>query len=237
MGLKIIEKKTYVFKPEISHCPFCGARLVYRHTVSNKVIQFSSGVFIRVKNLGYHCPNEKCKHYGFIFTSFTASKLCIKGYTYSSKVLAMIYYYKVHHIGREKICDVLISKGLQISDRNIDLISKQMQKNVQKNYLESINEIYPKLMKEFGEIWLSIDFISVEDSIFVSVRDCFHSYQIGMHFFSSLEDKQLKVVLKKYFHPNYLITKVATVRKITKSFEVLKEVCSENIKFFHYIKM
>ena len=78
-------ENTKVYKPEVSRCPLCGSKLKYRYTVSNKVIQFYNGHYTRVKNLGYSCTNELCKDNSVIYTSQTASKLCIKGYTYSSR--------------------------------------------------------------------------------------------------------------------------------------------------------
>ena len=43
---KLKENLCKSYKPEILNCPFCKTKLIYKHAVSNKVIQFSNGRFI-----------------------------------------------------------------------------------------------------------------------------------------------------------------------------------------------
>ena len=53
--MKINAKAVKVYKPEILTCPKCGNNLKYVYTISNRVVQFSSGKAFRIKNLGYKC--------------------------------------------------------------------------------------------------------------------------------------------------------------------------------------
>ena len=79
--MKVKAKAVKIYKPEIMLCPRCKNSLKYVYTVSNRVVQFSSGKIFRIKNMGYKCPN--CNDN--VFFSLTALKLAFKGYTYSAK--------------------------------------------------------------------------------------------------------------------------------------------------------
>ena len=57
MGKKVVETAVKIYKPEILACPFCNSALKYKYTISNKVVQFTSGKIFRIKNLGYGCLN------------------------------------------------------------------------------------------------------------------------------------------------------------------------------------
>ena len=99
-------KAVKVYKPEIMVCPKCKSPIKYVYTVSNKKVQFSSGKIFRIKNMGYKCP--KCND--DVYFSLTATKLALKGHTYSAKVACMIEYYKSLGYSRDKICDILLNK-------------------------------------------------------------------------------------------------------------------------------
>ena len=115
-NMKLETKVVKIYKPEILLCPKCKEKLKYTYTVSNKVVQFTSGKAVRIKNMGYLCKN--CND-GNVYFSQTATKLCFKGYTYSAKTVCMIDYYKNQGLSRDAICDILTQKGFYISDRNV----------------------------------------------------------------------------------------------------------------------
>ena len=166
-----MKEVTRVYKPEITNCPICNTKLIYRYTTSNKVIQFFNGTKYRIKNLGYSCPNLECKASDTIFTSQTASKFCIKGYTYSAKVITFITILKEKGWSREKICARLDLMGIDISDRNIDNIVKKEESLINSNYLENIKREYEYMYSHYGQIRISIDSLVVGDTRCVSIRD------------------------------------------------------------------
>lgn len=235
MSGKLVTKRIKNYKPEIKTCPFCGSKLVYKHTVSNKIIQFSSGSYIRVKNLGYACSNEECENKSFIFSSQTASKLCVRGYTYSAKVLAMIYHYKEKHYSRDRICDMLAELGIQISDRNIDIIYTKYHEIMQIDYLGMIEQSYEKMQKYFKEIRIAIDFIRVEDHLFISIRDSFWNEQIGMHYLYAENEDKITNILKAYICDRK-ITYITTIRPQTKSFHFISELADKETKILFFSK-
>ncbi len=232
-----IKEKTKIYKPEITHCPLCGTKLMYRYTVSNKVIQFYDGGSSRVKNLGYSCSNPDCTHPEIIYTSQTASKLCIKGYTYSAKVLATISYYKQKHMSRDEICDKLVEQGIEISDRNIDIIYEKYKEKLEMDYKKNIDVEYNYMMREYGQIMISIDAISIDDgkAKLVSVRNFFTSNQIGLHLFEEKSPNDYDF-LDEYLDKKWNITVIATVRRITGFFPEVEKRAKADVKYIHYLK-
>ncbi len=229
-------ERTKIYKPEFALCPLCGSKLKYRYTVSNKVIQFSTGAYVRVKNLGYSCKNDECIDNSVIYTSQTASKLCVKGYTYSAKVLALIYILKMEHKSRDEICDYLAYFGIEISDRNIDIIHDKYQLMLNMDYKKNIELEYSYMMRHYGQIRLSIDSITVEEYQVVSIRDSFNSHQIGLHIFKIGDEEPLKKVLEEYVsNPN--IKSIVTVRSFTNFFKILKEVVNRDMEYYYFEKM
>lgn len=234
MAGKITPGKTKTYKPEIMTCPFCGHKLAYKYTVSNKVIQFTSGHYIRVKNLGYACPS--CEHSDKVYFSQTANKFCVKGYTYSAKIIAMIYYYKEANYSRDQICDLLWGIGIEISDRNVDMIYQKYKLNFDIDYEANIISHYEAMMKEYKEVRLSIDHISVEDTMFLSVKDFFTGEQIGLHQFKGLNDPVFLSLVEKYLDHKYPITYIVTVRPIFEFYTILQKYAKKDTKFIAYYK-
>ncbi len=227
--------KTKIYKPEINYCPLCGSKLKYRYTISNKVIQFSSGKFIRVKNLGYSCKNPDCLDDSVIYSSQTASKLCVKGYTYSAKVLALILVLKMKGKSRDEICDHLASLGVIMSDRNVDIINEKYGFVLNSDYLANIKVEYEYMMHRFKQIRISIDSLKVEDKRVVSIRDSFNNNQIGLHIFDINDIEGLKKILDLYIN-NINVKSITTVREITQFYKILKEVLNHEVEFYHFEK-
>jgi len=226
---------TRPYKPEITKCPVCGARLMYRYTVSNKVIQFSNGSKIRVKNLGYSCSNQDCKANDVIYTSQTASKFCLKGYTYSAKIIAYITILKMKGISREKICAKLSLMGIDISDRNVDKIAEKELENLKIDYKKNIEVEYLYMISHYNQVRISIDSIVVEGIRIISVRDSFHNHQIGFHLVD-LEDKETQKAILHEYVDNPKLTCITTVRRCTDFFRMLNSVVNRDMEYISFIK-
>ncbi|MCR5787245.1 MAG: hypothetical protein K6G28_06050 [Acholeplasmatales bacterium] len=226
---------TKVYKPEIEKCPICGSKLAYRYTVSNKIIQFSSGNKSRIKNLGYSCVNQDCPASDVIFTSQTASKFCIKGYTYSAKVIALITILKNEGYSREKICAELALLGVEISDRNIDNIYEREKALLSADYKKNIETEYEFMANHYGQIRLSIDSLTINGKRVVSIRESFHNHQIGLHLFDEEDTESVKKILHEYVDDKR-ITCITTVRKMTDFFKILDKVVNRDMEYHHFIK-
>lgn len=208
MGKKICEKATKIYKPEILVCPFCNSKLKYKYTVSNKVVQFTSGKYFRIKNLGYGCPN--CND--IVYFSQTANKLCFKGYTYSAKIVCMIDYYKSLYKGREEICDILVSKGIEISDRNVDVLYEKFLNYYNQDYDSLIHESFSNMQKRFNEVRISIDLITINQVYYVIIYDYFTSDKLAIWKFNSFDE--MRSMFKRYLTNNFNITYIVTIRNI-----------------------
>ncbi len=225
-----------IYKPEIEVCPFCGAKLKYKYAVSNKIIQFSHGEKRIIKNLGYACPNDECIHKDLIYTSQTASKLCVKGYTYSTKVLATIMYYKMIHKSRDKILNILSNDNIDISDRNIDIIYKKLKKLYEMDYKENIKETYKSMIDTYGKIMLSIDSIMLPNSYrVISIKSFYTSEYIGIHILKIKEDKDYDF-LDDYLK-GYDISLIVTVRPGGQVYPQIKKRVKSGCKITSYIKI
>lgn len=224
---------TRVFKPEYDICPFCGSKIDYCHAVSNKVIQFSTGEIYHTRNLGYRCSNTNCKHNNLVFTSTTANKYCERGYTYSSKLLLYIYYQRKNGISRKDLQAELEKKNIVISDRNIDNIYKHYKEILDKNY--DINKEYEIMNEKYDGVYLSIDFIKIKTSMFISIRDMFSRKQIGLFEMESSDIESEYRILSNYIL-NKEIKQIATVRKHLIHFKLINQLANKNVKFIIFEK-
>ena len=227
----MINEKIKVYKPELLDCPICKGKLKYAYATSNKLVQFSKGNKVRVKNLAYFCPN--CNN-GITYISNTANKLAFKGYSYSSKIICMIDYYKSCHMSRDKICDVLESKGIEISDRNIDIIAKMFLDYLDMDYDKKIRDSYKEMVETYSEVRLSIDCIRVFDLAYV----IFYNYFTGeiMAIWKFHDDSEIEFMLNKYINISDKLTTIITVRPGRRLYSILKNITPKDIKFISYEK-
>ena len=235
MGKKIKENAVKIYKPEILKCPKCKAKLKYKYTLSNKVVQFTSGKYFRIRNLGYGCI--ECND-GITYFSQTANKMCFKGYTYSAKIICTIAYYKNLKYSREEICNILAGMGIEISDRNIDILYKKFLEVISHNYEEDINNAYQKMMDTFGEIRISIDLITIKEKIFVILYDFFTGDRLGLWTFNTVDDPKLDECLKTFIRKDLNITHIATVRQLNNSrfVPLIKSLAPKETSFFSFTK-
>ncbi len=225
---------TKVYKPEITNCPLCGAKLKYRYTVSDKKIQFSHGEITRIKNLGYSCSNMDCTHPEYIYVSHTARKMCFKGYTYSSKILLEIIHYKQLHKSRDAIADMLASVGVEISDRNVDIIYEKLNPFFTMDYKKNIEVNYEMMERECDGIFLSIDSIHLDDGYrFFSIRNFFTSDTIGCHIVKNGDYS----ILDDYLRKDLNIKMIITIRPIFDTFDEIKKRAPENTIFKAFEKI
>lgn len=227
-------KATKIYKPELLTCPICNNNLKYCYTISNKVVQFSSGKTIRIKNLGYKCPS--CNDN--VFFSQTANKLAFKGYTYSAKVICMIDYEKtINHRGRETICDILDNKNIEISDRNVDIIHKKFKEIYDQDYDKIIKEAYKEMMDKFNEIRISLDLITVNEISYVIMYDFFTGNILAIWKFNGMDDPKLIETLSKYINDEYNITTIFSVRGyVSKFVPIIKSLAPKGTKVYPFLK-
>lgn len=226
---------TKVYKPEIKTCPLCGAKLKYRYTVSNKVITFTNGKKIRIKNLGYSCTNENCLDNTEIYVSQTAVKLCMKGYTYSAKILAEIAILKHKKISRDMICNRLALSGVEISDRNIDIIYQKYEQILNRDYRQELAKQYKEMIEKYKQIRLSIDSILYDTYRVITVRNSFNNEIIGNHIMDENDSEGHKQLLVEYINNPY-VKEIITTRKTTDFYKKLISSLSHEVKVISFEK-
>ena len=230
--MKVKAKAVKIYKPEIMLCPRCKNSLKYVYTVSNRVVQFSSGKIFRIKNMGYKCPN--CNDN--VFFSLTALKLAFKGYTYSAKLSCMVEYYKSKNLTREKICDMFAEKDIEISDRNIDMLYNKVRSYIDMDYDAKILEAYSEMMNKFNEIRICLDLITIEKTVYIVMYSYFSGDIIALWKFDSIDDEGIVELLKKYCDEKYNITTIVTIRPQFKFYGIIKENVPSKVKLISYSK-
>lgn len=235
MGNKIQENAVKNYHPEIINCPFCNTKMKYKYAISNKVVQFTSGKYFRVRNLGYSCPN--CND-GRVYFSQTANKLCFKGNTYSAKILCLIDYYKTKHLGREGICDILATKGIEISDRNVDSLYKKFLVFLNQDKDSLIFNAYETMQNEYNQIRLSIDCISVESKRYIIMYNYFSGEKLAIWKIDKLEINSFENVIGKYINDSYNIKVIISIRNLKggEFIPLLKKLAPKTCEFYSYEK-
>lgn len=222
-----------IYKPEILTCPICGEKLYYRYAVSNKLVYFSSGKHMRIKNLGYSCP--KCDN-NYVYVSQTANKLAFKGYTYSAKIVCIIDKMKENRVSRESICDYFYTKNIEISERNIDNLYHKIKQYKSQDYKNNINDAYKSMMEKYNQIRLSIDIITVSGSIYMIVYDYFTTNILAIRVFESICDEKVKLFLEEFIRKDLNITYIASIRRDSSFIPILKNLCPQHTKIIHFNK-
>ncbi len=108
------------YRPELSACPHCGARLRYSHPVWAKAIQSLQRVE-HVTNLGFRCANPSCWFPRTVYRSARAEACQVKGSGYGLDVVAEIGALRFgQHRTREEIWRYLDQEtAVRISERHV----------------------------------------------------------------------------------------------------------------------
>jgi transposase len=108
------------YRPELTHCPHCGAGLVFSHAVWAKPVQFLAGPE-HLTNLGYRCPNPACPFPRAVYRSARAEARQVRGSGYGLEVIVRVGQLRFqHHRTRDEIWQTLHEQtGLQLSERHV----------------------------------------------------------------------------------------------------------------------
>jgi hypothetical protein len=108
------------YRPELTHCPHCGGRLVFHHAVWAKPVQFLTGPE-HLANLGYRCGNPSCPCPRAVYRSAQAEARQMRGSGYGLDVVARVGWLRFQqHRTREEIWRQLREDaGLQVSERHV----------------------------------------------------------------------------------------------------------------------
>lgn len=223
-----------VYKPEILNCPICGSKLAYCYSVSNKLIYFSSGKRMRIKNLGYKCTS--CND-TTTYVSQTANKFCFKGYSYSVKLISTIALMKEQGLSRDAICDYLYNKGVEISDRNIGNLYSKFKEFCNVDYKKNIQNAYTSMLEKYNQIRLSIDMVKVFDEYIIFVYDYFSTELLSVKRFKETELDIMEEYFKDFLNEELCITVICTIRKDGVLHPILRKLVNKNVKFIPYIKL
>jgi hypothetical protein len=150
------------YRPELTNCPHCGAKLVYSHAVWAKAIQFLEGTEY-VSNLGFRCANPECQFGRTVYRSAEAEARQIKGSGYGLDIVARIGYLRFNqHRTREEIWAELREKSaVQICERHVQNLLEVYLALLRASQQEP-GERLAGVVKEHGGIILSLDGLQPE---------------------------------------------------------------------------
>ena len=100
----------------------------------------------------------------------------------------------------------------------------------------SIFKAYDDMLADFNEIRLSIDVITIENSVFILIYNFFSSELLCIKEFSSIKDPLIKEFFSKYINENLKLSVVISIRKDMFFIPMLKSICPANTKFIAYQK-
>jgi transposase len=150
------------YRPELTSCPWCGAGLVYSHSVWAKWVQSLDSIE-HVTNLGYRCPAAECPGHGAVFRSARAEARQVKGSSYGVDVIAHIgaLRFGQHHTRTEIWHHLNTETVVQISDRHVQ--------NLLETYLallrasqQDLATLLAPTIAEHGGIIVSLDGLQPE---------------------------------------------------------------------------
>jgi hypothetical protein len=124
------------YRPELTHCPHCGAVLRWSHPVWAKPIQFLSGPE-HVTNLGFRCSNPGCAFGRTVYRSARAEARQVRGHGYGLDVVGRIGHLRfTEHRTREEIWRRLHEEhAVAITERHV----------------QHLLEVYLALLRASGE--------------------------------------------------------------------------------------
>jgi hypothetical protein len=108
------------YRPELTACPHCGARLAFSHAVWAKPVQFLTGPE-HLANLGYRCSDPACPFPRAVYRSARAEARQVRSTGYGLDVVARVGWLRFHeHRTRAEIWQALREEaGLQLSERHV----------------------------------------------------------------------------------------------------------------------
>ena len=150
------------YRPELTTCPHCGAKLVYSHAVWAKPIQFIERIEY-VSNLGFRCENPECPFARAVYRSAQAEARQVKGSGYGLDVVARIGYLRFsQHRTRQEIWSELHDQTpIQITERHVQNLLEIYLSLLRASQQEP-GERLAGVVSEHGGIILSLDGLQPE---------------------------------------------------------------------------
>lgn len=229
-----------VYKPEITTCPICGEKLVYRHCVSNKIVMTLSGAY-QIINLGYGCPDKNCKGYDVVYSSEEAFHQSLWYTRYGMDVFAFIGEQRFcNHKTRMEIAEELKQYNVQMTDREVEKMYEKYEQLLKTDSTERQNETYQTCKVRYGGIVLSLDGIQPakgNETLYV-LREVLSGKVIASISMKNGSSKELKEALESYVDTDVPILGFISdgQRSIRKALKELRPDVPYQFCQFHYLK-
>ncbi|TVX97051.1 transposase [Paenibacillus cremeus] len=237
---RIVPEKTIYFRPEITNCPHCEAKLTRAHAAWKKKIATLQGV-IFAWSMSYRCPNRQCLHFGALYRSAEAEKLCMKFTTYGFDVLCLVGELRFkHHMTRQEIADELNRLGVKTTDRNAQMLYERYLALLGASVDQHVREVLKSVSEQNGGLLLSMDGVQPEkgnETLYV-IREVFSGTVLSAKNLKSSSSEELQNLIRPIVELGYPIIGIVSdgQQSIRLAFETLLPHVPYQYCQYHYLK-
>jgi len=237
---RIVPDKTIYFRPEITNCPHCEAKLIRAHAAWKKKISTLQGV-IFAWSFSYRCSNPNCSHPRALYRSAEAEKLCMKFTTYGFDVLCLVGELRFkHHMTRQEIADELNERGVKTTDRNAQMLYERYLTLLGASVDEHIRSVLGEISEQNGGLMLSMDGVQPEkgnETLYV-IREVFSGTVLAAKNMKSGAAEELRSLIRPVIELGYPIVGIVSdgQQSIRMAFESLLPNVPYQYCQYHYLK-
>lgn len=150
------------YRPELTHCPHCGARLALSHPVWSKALQSLERIE-RVTSVGFRCSSPSCAFGRAVYRSARAEARQVKGSGYGLDVVAHLGSLRFgQHRTREEIWRHLRDETpVRISERHVQNLLEVYLALLRASH-QDLGARLPASVEEHGGLILSLDGLQPE---------------------------------------------------------------------------
>jgi hypothetical protein len=235
---RIIPEKKVYFRPEIQHCPHCGAKLRRHHTAWKKNIITLGGV-IQAWSMAYICSAADCPYPKAYYKSAEAELLCMKHTSYGLLALVGQLRFK-QHMTIAEITEALNNRGVVTSERNSQRLYERYLILLRASVTDHIKRTLKHVAEEHGGIMISMDGVQPEkgnETLYV-IREVFSGTILAAQNLKSGSAAELKKLILPVIELGFPIIGIITdgQQSIRNAMESLLPDVPYQYCQYHYLK-
>lgn len=237
---RIIPEKKIYFRPEMRHCPHCGAKLKRHHTAWKKNIITLNGV-IQAWSMAYICSATDCPYPKAYYKSAEAELLCMKHTSYGFDVLALVGQLRFkQHMTIAEITEELSKRGVTTSERNAQRLYERYLVLLRASVTEHVKQTLKLIAEEHGGIMISMDGVQPEkgnETLYV-IREVFSGTILAAQNLKSGSAEELKKLILPVIEFGFPIIGIVTdgQQSIRNAMESLLPDVPYQYCQYHYLK-
>lgn len=237
---RIVPEKRIYFRPEIQHCPHCGAKLKRHHTAWKKNINMLNGV-IQAWSMAYKCSNANCPYPNNYYKSAEAELLSMKHTSYGFDVLALVGQLRFQqHMTIGEITEALNQRGVVTSERNSQRLYERYLTLLRASVNDHVKQVLKQVTEDHGGIMISMDGVQPEkgnETLYV-IREIFSGTILAAQNLKSSSAEELKKFITPVIELGFPVIGIVTdgQQSIRMAMESLLPDVPYQYCQYHYLK-